>query len=457
MSIRSGPPTNSGLILVADTTLNTQADNLATLNRVRAIALIGQAALVLFATFSLDLMLPIGGLIGLWTFELLFQLFSVWFIRRKGRVSQFSLFVTLLIDSLILAAMIYLTGGANNPFIYLLLLSVALASFMLSPYYLIAIVITQLLLYSLLNYKYRSLVLAETSPLASFHLHLAGMWVNFILTVILIAFFGWVTRTAMLKQEKKLQTLREKNLRDEQVLGLGIMSANAAHEMGTPLSTMAVLVEDLSKNKQGEEENDFQLLANQIERCKQIIKSLHQRSRQAQESINLAVDSKADSIANTSVTTNVRREAKDQLVKLFEQWLVYRPDIQLKQTWQLNQTLYISPFAISLEQAIMNLLDNAADASIKNGKNEISVVVGQQIIADSTSLVIDIYDRGEGIDQLQDYQKVLSDSSKPDGFGWGLFLSNISIERAQGRVTFFENETIGGVTRIQLPLVDGND
>ena len=157
---------------------------------------------------------------------------------------------------------------------------------MLEQKHLLALVAIELVLYSMLNLYQRPLALGDNSPLTSFHLHLAGMWVNFILTVILLAVFGLITRSSLLKQEKKLQQLREKNLQDEQILGLGIMSANAAHELGTPLSTMAIIIDDIQhSNISDEQQLDMNLLQQQIIRCRKIIGRLNDKSHHAQQQL----------------------------------------------------------------------------------------------------------------------------------------------------------------------------
>ena len=152
---------------------------------------------------------------------------------------------------------------------------------MLTPKYLLLLTIIQITLYSLLNIYQRPLVLGDSSPLASFHLHLTGMWVNFALTAVLIAGFGILARYSMMKQEKQIQRLRENQLKDEQILSLGIMSASAAHELGTPLATMAIIIDDLQhdENVADRLHQDMELLASEINNCRNIISALNDKSR----------------------------------------------------------------------------------------------------------------------------------------------------------------------------------
>ncbi len=418
-------------------------ENISILNRVRLIAINGQLALIVFAVGYLDIKLPLEWLVGLLGLEIIFEIYCYRIVAQERRVSSAELFTHIAIDSLLLAALVYFSGGANNPFIYLLLLFVALGSFMLAPRYLLAITALQLILYSLLNVYQSPLELGESSPLASFHLHLAGMWVNFILTVILIAIFGLLTRYAMLKQEKKMQSLREKHLQDEQILGLGIMSASAAHELGTPLSTMAIIVDDLQHLELSEDvQKDMQLLVTQITNCKNIIGALSDKSQHAQQQLINQED-----VDKNHLTLNF----KEQLYSIIDNWLVYRPQIKLKQQWQDSFSSLEQSISISVEQAITNLLDNAADASLANDNNNLQLLVH----CEDHKVIIEIIDFGSGIspDIKRSLGNRILPTKKQDGLGWGMFLSNVSIERAGGNIQLLESETGGTMTRIVFPEV----
>ncbi len=343
---------------------------------------------------------------------------------------------------MILALLVYYTGGANNPFIYLLLLFVALGSFMLEAKALVLVSFLELGLYSLLNLYQRPLELGEQSPLASFHLHLAGMWVNFFLTVALVAFFGLVTRYAMLRKEKQLHSLRERQLQDEQILGLGIMAASAAHELGTPLATMAIIIDDLAHEASSSEiSEDLQLLSKQIAVCKGIIGSLNDKSQNAKLQLKQE---------NHLQPAEFSQTLHQQIEKILENWLVYRPNINLQQTWNNRLSMSVPRFSISVEQAITNLLDNAADASLENNSAQVEMIID----LNGNNVVIEILDYGKGI-SLQKQQNLggaIQDTDKQDGLGWGMFLSNVSIERVGGNIQLINKENAGTLTRIIIPV-----
>ncbi len=429
---------------------STNRENIRILNRVRLIALLGQTAMITFAIFYLDIRFPVIELTMIIGFELILQFYCMRMVNGAQRVGHLSLAAQIAFDSLILAALVFYTGGANNPFTYLLLLYVALGSFMLKPRFLLIISALELLLYSLLNLYQRPLELGEASPLGSFHLHLAGMWVNFVLSVVLIAVFGLLTRYAMLRQEKQLQLLREKQLQDEQILGLGIMAASAAHELGTPLSTMAIVIDDLKQMELSSEvKSDMTLLSSQITACKKIIRGLQDKSQNAKRQL---LQDEQIAKSEQALTLPAKTMAQ-QLEGVAENWLVYRPSIQLIKEWKKQPSEEPYRISISLEQALMNLLDNAADASVENGYDKIKMVVD----GDVDNTIIEIIDYGTGLSEgsADSLGSKIQDSDKANGLGWGMFLSNVSIERIGGRIEISRSQQEETITRVTLPHLSG--
>lgn len=430
---------------------NFNLDHAVILNRVRLVAIVSHVLLIALAHWYLAIKLPLLWLVGLLWIEVIFQLYSWLQAKKNHQASSKQLFAQLVFDSCILAALVYFTGGSSNPFIYLLLLYIALGTLMLAPQELIFIGILQLILYSILNNYQQPLELTDASPLNSFHMHMAGMWVNFVLTVVLIAIFGLLARYAMLKQEKKIQQLHEKQLKDEQLLSLGIMSASAAHELGTPLATMAVVIDDLKYQvvESGESHltEDLVLLSEQIQVCRGIIQSLSEKSRITQLKLS---GKQVDDSPRNSLTTEHSTLFKLQINQLLENWLVYRPQIQLIQHWEAAFDKFYFSLPISVEQGIVNLLDNAADASVANGGDKIEIAF---VLAES-QLLIKILDFGQGITEetRRSIGVSLAETDKENGLGWGLFLSNASIERVGGQVKLSDIASGGTETQIALPL-----
>ncbi len=423
------------------------------LNRIRIIAIFAQLLLIVVALEYLAIQLPLNFLMGIIFIEIIFQLYSHYRvkagikggIKRIRQVVNFEVFIHILIDSLILATLIYYSGGANNPFIYLLFVFIALGTIMLSARYLVAVTVLQLTLYSLLHNYQQPLYLGDSSPLVSFHLHMAGMWINFAFTAILITAFGLIARKAMSKREKQIHRLREKQLKDEQILSLGIMASGAAHELATPLSTMAIIVEDINHETDVSESlhQDMDLLSQQIDSCRNIIQNLREKSRHTRNQLVIQQEESEDS----------KQYLKQQLQLIIDNWLVYRPQIDLHQDWGSKFEAANIDLTISVEQAITNLLNNAADASLANSCDRVGVYCNIH----QYQLIIEITDFGKGLtpEMRASLGANIQESRKSGGLGWGLFLSNASIERVAGEVHLLETESGGTLTRINLPLTSG--
>ncbi len=414
-------------------------ENIEILNRVRLIVILGQAFLIFIAEYLLDIRLPITILARLLAGEILFQTYSLSSVKNRENFTAFEVFSHILFDSLVIALLIYLTGGANNPFSYLLLLPVALSSFMLSSRYLIAITVIQLILYSLLHLYQKPLFIGSASPIESFHFHMAGMWMNFSFTVVLIAVFGLITRRAIMKQDKRLQALREKSLQEEQILSLAIMSASAAHELNTPLATMSIIIDDwYHANLSSEQKDEIETLKGALNKCKQSIQALNRKSEQVRIQLGEAEAEAKDA-----------RLFKDKFEMILEQWLIYRPQITLSKNWSSDIENYQHPIDISLGQALTNLLDNSAEASLKNQSNQIAL----KVELSDEQLIIDILDEGKGIStsKVGRLGSRIQKSDKNNGLGWGMFLSNVTIERLGGSVQLLESKSAGTITRVILP------
>jgi two-component system sensor histidine kinase RegB len=407
------------------------------LYRMRWIAIIGQILISIVAQLYYGFLIPFGWILTIVGFELALQLTTAYRMFKKEIFPQVELFLHLVIDSLFLTGLMFLTGGANNPFTYLLLIPVALGSFMLRPNQLLMLTILACCFYSFLHFNYVPMVMEREPAEGMFNLHLVGMWANFGLSAILVAVLGLAARQIFIAQQAKIQSLREKQMKDEQVLSLGIISAGAAHELGTPLATMAIIADDLSHadNVDDETREDLALLRTQISRCEDIINNLSERSSRSREQIH----------GQSTIVENLAQ----RMTGLIDAWQVYRPQIQLDLS--LDESLNNCPCHIetSVEQAISNLLDNAAEASTANQSNQLTLVM--RCHGDHFEMTIQDYGIGIPESLKQQLGEQILESSKAKGFGWGYFLSNASIERAGGEVTMSENGH-GTLTRILLPL-----
>ena len=255
-------------------------------------------------------------------------------------------------------------------------------------------------------------------------LHILGMWVNFAISAAIIIYFISRMAATLKQQEHEIAIRRDAQLRDEQLLAVGTLAAGTAHELGTPLNTMKLVVDEMLLDT--DNQVDLLLLNQQIEQCKTTLKQLHTTAEESQ--------------SNQLEAQPVKR----YLEKVLARWQLMRP--LLKTRIQFNDTPTISAvFHPTITQSILNLLNNAADASEK---------VDIAISWNTEMATICIRDFGAGLnaDLLETLgQPFVTD--KADGLGLGLFLSQATLTRFGGSVSLQNAPEGGTLTQITLPLL----
>jgi two-component system sensor histidine kinase RegB len=261
-----------------------------------------------------------------------------------------------------------------------------------------------------------------------------------VVSIGVVAFFLTRMATALRERERQLATAREAVLRNEQILSLGTLAAGAAHQLGTPLATMAVLLRELELSHGGDDalRGDLRLLREQVDRCKRTISRILASAGQARD----------ESLGAVALDGYLRH--------LLDDWQILRPRVALRVDLKGPRPVPAIAADRTLAQALLNLLDNAADA---NGSHLETVVFTAEW--DAENCRIEILDqgpglRGEATSRLGEAfftTKAAGDGQQAGGVGIGLFLSNATIQRFGGTVELF-NRAGGGVrTRVTLPLV----
>ena len=237
----------------------------------RSVALATQASAVLLATGVLGMRLPLaidGLILGALAFM---NALAWWYARRGDEPSAWVLTAQLALDIVGLTAFLYFNGGYANPFASLFLLPLAVAATVLPMPHTAGLTVLVVAGYSLVMFAYRPLPHYHGSLGDSFDLHLLGMWLSLVVAAVVIAAFVARLAATLRAREAHLAQLREAALRSEQLAALGALAAGTAHELSTPLSTMAVLVGELRTGAGADQRADLDLLSQQIERCREVL------------------------------------------------------------------------------------------------------------------------------------------------------------------------------------------
>ena len=356
------------------------------------------------------------------------------YLRLKNLlvVTEWEFFYQLLIDVICLNTLFYFSGGANNPFISYLLVPICISAATLPWRFTWFITSLCLCAYSLLLFFHVNLPIFEISHHheSTLSWHILGMWFNFFISAILITYFVVKMAKTLREQNELLNKLREDELRNEQLMAVAMLAAGAAHEINTPLSTMTVLLSELRAEYKTNEKLllDLELLSTQVNQCAKTLKKI-------------VHDSSAASIGHFK-----QQPVKEFCEQVLDRWQLFRPTVQFSYLFSegfAEKNIVADP---RIEQAIINLLNNAADA---NPKACVTITIG---CMDNT-LVWKILDEGSGIDsniQAELGKNVVS--TKKHGLGLGMLLSNATLKNYGGSVTQIAQLPRGTLTELRLPL-----
>ncbi|QNI02972.1 HAMP domain-containing histidine kinase [Halomonas sp. SH5A2] len=409
--------------------LSTPNRNLVRLTIVRGITWTGFLIAIIVGVKFLSFELPVPEVVSVVLAMGLLNIATWWRLGRPRAVQHLEYLLHLLADIVGLTLLFYFSGGSTNPFITYYLVPITIAAATLPWRHAWIIAGCAMAAYSFLMIDYHPIPqlghINSGSPLS---LHVLGMWVNFGMSAGLVTFFIYKMAHALRRRDQALSRTREAALRNEQVLAVATQAAGTAHELGTPLSTMAVLLKDMQEEakEHPERQEDIELLRQQVDICKsrlQHLVSQADRRRMAEPEV---------------------LDAESWLDGVVQRWLVLRPDVSHRLDIANRRGRPWLAVDATLDQALTNLLNNAADA------NPEGVAIGLDWHSDR--VVIDIRDHGPGVamsiaDQLGD----TFISTKSKGMGIGLFLTHATINRFGGGVSLYNHPEGGTLTEVTLP------
>jgi two-component system sensor histidine kinase RegB len=350
-------------------------------------------------------------------------IWSLWLLRRvRTPTSGLVIPRELLLDALWLVLVVYFSGRTANPFIYYFLVLIAIGATIFRARIAWIFSLGSIGIYT----GFLVLDIQDHFEHVSddYRIHLLGMWINFVGSSLVTCYFVSKLASALREHQQQLSKFREETLKNEQLIGIATLAASTVHALGTPLSTLTVLLGEIQNT---ENQQDIQLMLAQIERCKTTMKKLSLLAEPEAEQTRM------EPMAN--LVENLREHyAISQPLK--------RPNIRCAENCQ--HSLLMANFL--LRHALINLIDNAIQAA----KTKAAV----NFDCDSDNLTISIGDDGPGLSTtgLQQWGQPQR-SGKRDGLGIGAFLANSTIEKLGGTVAIYRHSADTAAPEQAAPLL----
>ena len=304
--------------------------------------------------------------------------FVIWWRHRDATpVTDRQFFIQLLVDLFALTSILYYSGGASNPFVYFFLLPMAISAAALPQTYTWVIALISACAYTaLMLWRVEVPEFINLHTTSAMDLHAVGMWVGFVVLSALFATFVSAMAETVRERDRHLARMREDALRDERVVAVATLAAGAAHELSTPLATMAVVTGEITREYPKESypalNRDLGILRDQIARCKEALSviSASAGAARAESAERLPLDRFVWQAAD-----EVRRLRPGSTIRLASPISAGSPPLLIVER--------------TLRQALLNVLHNAVDASPRH--------VRLAYEWDAAGLTIAVIDRGGGL------------------------------------------------------------
>ncbi len=387
---------------------------------IRFIAFIGQA-LTLGITYSLvevDNSVIIAS--SLIAGSLLISNTLTYYLFKKGNkvLSENQIFYFLFFDILQISLLIAINGGYTNPFIFIILAPLAISATYLSIKKILMILSLALVCFAIIFNVYLELP-EDIRPIFNDN-YLLGIMISLLTSSIFMVFYLYYFSLNYKKTQTAYQLASTQLQNEKELLKIGGLAAAAVHELGTPLNTINLIVNDFEQdaNLINKYSNDIDILKEQLDRCKKILKDLStnpQSKKLSSEVTDMSLDAYVQSLVE-KYQKNFNSINMD-----------YRYDEQSK-----NILISITP---ELNIAMNNIINNAISFANKN------ILIISEVLMDH--YIIKIKDDGLGFDK-----KFIANFGKPFystrsnntlNMGLGLFITKQMIENLNGNVEVINN------------------
>ncbi len=409
--------------------------NKSTYINLRWIGIIGQFITINFVKFIFDFDFHYISANLIIFIGIISNIFLIFYYKTTQLLNK-SAFIFLLLDIVQLSFLLYLTGGILNPFSIFLLIPSVFASSNLEIRTNIFLIFITLISIILLTFYSNSLP-GPLSKLVINNYYYYSIPIALVIALIFLNYFALIFGRESNIRKEALNKIQEVISKEQELVSLGTQAAAAAHSLGTPLSTIKIISQELLKQFKNNKDinKDIELLASQVDRCNTILKRL---------SINSAlkddfIDKDLSLIDYIKEIVNSFREISDKnFVVNFEQ----------------NTNSFVIKKSIEIIYGLRNFVGNANKYANKN--------IYITLKSDSELSEITIEDDGPGFSKDiltkigEPYIKSLRiDDKKKSGLGLGIFIAKTLLEKNYGKILFRNSETRGGA-EIKIEWINKN-
>jgi two-component system sensor histidine kinase RegB len=405
--------------------------NMALLIQLRWLAVGGQLFTILLVHGPMDIPLPLAPLLLAIALLVFINLVTLYILRRHTAGLEYALFTALMFDIAALTWQLHFTGGLANPFAALFLLQVVIGAMVLRAAASWAMVAASLGALAVLAIDPVPLTLPPHLQDEEFSLYLQGSFVCFgLIAVLLVAFVTRIARN-LRERDAALAAIRQRAAEEDHIVRMGLLASGAAHELGTPLATLSVLVNDFRAMPELKAVTDLSAdlddMQAAVQRCKTIVSGILMSAGEAR--------------GEAPERTTMRAFLND----IVDEWRVARGLTTLDYVDRFGADIAIVSDP-ALRQVIGNVIDNAVDVSPE--------WIGIRAARQGDALELSVTDRGPGFAQeiLDGLGRPYRSTKGKPGGGLGLFLLVNVLRKLGGEVRAGNREQGGADVTIYLPL-----
>lgn len=398
--------------------------------QLRWLAVGGQLMAILVAHYGLGIALPLAPMLAIVAVLALANILFTLTLRRSWLIRG-ELLLALLLDMAALTAQLYLSGGSTNPFVALYLLQIVLGAILLPPSRAWLLVVVACSAAAFLAVRHEPLALPADLADRAEDVATAGAWIAFTMVAILLILFIARISHNLRARDAYVAELGQRAVEEDGIVRMGLFASGAAHELGTPLSTLDVLLADWRQEPAIAQDprlsEDVEIAQAELRRCKQIVSNILHSAGQA----------RGEAMSSVPV--------ERLLGSIAAEWRAAHPGIPLTLDTGPDEGLRVAAEP-ALKQVIWSLVENAGEASPAG--------LSLGVTLDQDQAVIAVRDRGPGFAeaQLADVGRLYT-STKGPGRGLGLFLANNLARRLGGRFEVANRPEGGAEARLILPAI----